>query len=207
MKAASILTFISVNPKTTKEEIDTQISMAMGYVSEGRYLIAVFEAPNNWESHLPIESFVISKTMGGVSNRSDDWEFFGNGVIRTYTAKTLKYTKSYQWTIVRRVGEKPYARRASMSSASLKRNSIPVADKVFTRDVANNVWHLINDNFKDRVAARFSALLTWQDEDFLVHDGSRIRPLLNRKTLTLKEDLVGVPNKVPYFWDNGEVLF
>jgi hypothetical protein len=94
-----------------------------------------------------------------------------------------------------------------MSSASLKRNSIPVADKVFTRDVANNVWHLINDNFKDRVAARFSALLTWQDEDFLVHDGSRIRPLLNRKTLTLKEDLVGVPNKVPYFWDNGEVLF
>lgn len=94
-----------------------------------------------------------------------------------------------------------------MSPATLKRNTIPVADKVFTRDVANNVWHLLNDDFKERVITRFSTLLTWQDEDFLIVEPSKTIEVKERKALVLKEDLVGVPNKVPYFWDNGEVLF
>jgi hypothetical protein len=82
-----------------------------------------------------------------------------------------------------------------------------VADKVFTRDVANNVWHLLADNFKERVITRFSTLLTWQDEEFFVVDQSKTTEVKDRKALILKEDLVGVPNKVAYFWDNGEVLF
>jgi hypothetical protein len=170
-------------------------------------LIAVYESRIDWESHLPIESFVIDQTLGGIQNRSSDWEFFGNGVVRTYTSKTLRYCKAYQWTIVRRSGDKPFTRRGGLSTPALKRNCIPVSDKVFTRDVANNVWHLLNDQFKERLIARFSALLTWQDEAFVVLDGGRVNPIDGREALSLKEDLVGVPNKIPYFWDNGEVLF
>ena len=65
----------------------------------------------------------------------------------------------------------------------------------------------MNDNFKERVITRFSTLLTWQDEDFLIVESSKVIEVKDRKALVLKEDLVGVPNKVPYFWDNGEVLF
>lgn len=205
--ATSVLTFIATNGSTTQEIIKDHLLKAMGLVTEGRYLIAVFEAPNDWESHLPIESLVIGQTLGGIQNRSNDWEFFGNGVVRTYTSKALKYSNAYQWTIVRRSGDKPYARRASLSPTFLKRNTIPVADKVFTRDVANNVWHLLNDNLKERLVSRFSTLLTWQDEEFIVLDAGKAAHLKDRKALSLKEDLVGVPNKVQYFWNSGDVLF
>jgi hypothetical protein len=50
-------------------------------------------------------------------------------------------------------------------------------------------------------------LLTWQDEDFFIVEPSKTSEVKDRKALVLKEDLVGVPNKIPYFWDNGEVLF
>jgi hypothetical protein len=89
----------------------------------------------------------------------------------------------------------------------LKRNVIPVSEKVFTRDVANNVWHLLGDNFKERLTSRFSSLLTWQDEEFVVLDGGKTSFIKERTALTLKEDLVGVPKKVPYFWESGDVLF
>lgn len=205
--ASSVITFITTPNLESTSAIKDQISKAKELVSEGRYLIAVFEAPNDWESHLPIEAYVIEQTLGGIHNRSADWEFFGNGVIRTYTSKALRYSKAYQWTIVRRTGDKPYARRGSLTATTLKRNAIPVSDKVFTRDVANNVWHLLADNFKERVITRFSTLLTWQDEEFLVVEPTKTTEVKDRKALVLKEDLVGVPNKVPYFWDNGEVLF
>jgi hypothetical protein len=205
--ATSVLTFISTADSSSEAIAKVQITKAKELVTEGRYLIAVYEAPNDWESHLPIESLVIGETLGSIQSRSTDWEFFGNGVVRTYTSKTLKFSKAYQWTIVRRVGDKPYARRPSLSAAVLKGNSIPVSDKVFTRDVANNVWHLLNDQFKERITTRFAALLTWQDEEFIVFEGGKSRSLTDRKALNLKGDLVGVPNKVPYFWDSGDVLF
>jgi hypothetical protein len=205
--AASVITFIPSDSSQSESLIKEQLNKAKKLVTEGRYLISVFEAPNDWESHLPVEAYVISETLGGIHDRSTDWEFFGNGVIRTYTSKALRLSKAYQWTIVRRSGDKPYARRGTLSAVTLKRNTIPVADKVFTRDVANNVWHLLNDNFKERIITRFSTLLTWQDEDFFIVEPSKTSEVKNRKALVLKEDLVGVPNKVPYFWDNGEVLF
>jgi hypothetical protein len=203
----SALLFLSSGASLTSEEISKQLGKARDLVTEGRYLIVVSETPNDWGSHVPIEALVIKETLGDIHNRNSDWEFFGNGVIRTYTPKTLKYSKAYQWTIARRAGEKPYARRASASSVLLKSNTIPVADKVFTRDVANNVWHLKADNFKERLIARFSSLLTWNDEDFVVVEGNRVSEVHERKALVLKDDLVGVPNKVTYMWNNGEVLF
>jgi len=205
--AVSVITFIPSGGNQSESAIKEQLNKAKKLVTEGRYLISVFEAPNDWESHLPVEAYVISETLGGIHDRSTDWEFFGNGVIRTYTSKALRLSKAYQWTIVRRSGDKPYARRGTLSAVTLKRNTIPVADKVFTRDVANNVWHLLNDNFKERIITRFSTLLTWQDEDFFIVEPSKTSEVKDRKALVLKEDLVGVPNKIPYFWDNGEVLF
>ena len=38
-------------------------------------------------------------------------------------------------------------------------------------------------------------------------EGGKATSFTDRKALSLKDDLVGVPNKVPYFWDSGDVLF
>ena len=203
----SVLAFVPSATTTTEHAVSQLFEKGKNLVSEGRYLIAVYEAPSDWNGHVPIEALLIRETLGDIHNRTGDWEFFGNGVIRTYTSKTLKLTKTYQWTIVRRSGDKPYSRRGSLTSATLKRNAIPVSDKVFTRDVANNVWHLLGDNFKERLTSRFSSLLTWQDEEFVVLDGGKTSSIKERTALTLKEDLVGVPKKVPYFWESGDVLF
>ena len=205
--AASVITFIPSGGNQSESAIKEQLNKAKKLVTEGRYLITVFEAPNDWESHLPIEAFVISETLGGIHDRSTDWEFFGNGVIRTYTSKALRLSKAYQWTIVRRSGDKPYARRGSLSAATLKRNTIPVADKVFTRDVANNVWHLNESTLIKTSLHRFRALLTWPDEQLIHFHNLQKKTNISYLKMDLSQDLIGVAKKTIYYWDSLDTLF
>lgn len=207
MTHSSVLNLILNSEKLSKQEILKQITRSRDLVSKGRYLITVFDAPDDWTSRIPIEGLVVSSTLGPVESRSTDWEFYGNGAIRCYKSKSLKLSKTLQWNIVRRSGEKPYARRGSLPAVKLKKNTIPVSDKAFTRDVANNVWHLKDEDLRERLIARFSSLLAWQDEDFILISGSRTKEIVDRSKLILSEDLVGVPTKVPYFWNSEDVLF
>ena len=207
MTHSSVLAIINSNSVDAKESVIAQIRKGKELVTEGRYLIVVFEAPDDWTPHLPIEGLVISETLKGIHDRTSEWEFFGNGVIRLYSSKTLRYSKAFQWTVVRRAGDKPYSRRGEFKAARLKENQIPVSDKVFTRDVANNVWHLKSENFKERLIRRFKGLLTWDDEDFIVLDGGRKTSYSAGGPLSLGDDLVGVPQKIEYFWQSGDVLF
>lgn len=176
-------------------------------MTDGRYLISVFDAPLNWNSRIPIEALVVSGTLGNIENRNLEWEYFGNGIIRCYKGKSLKLSKTLQWSIIKKHGDKPYKRRGEFSIAKTKLNMVPVNDPVFTRDVANNVWHLNEENLIDRLIARFSSLLTWHDEEFIVVSDNQIYKVDNRKKLELKSDLVGVPSKVPYIWNSGDRLF
>jgi len=189
------------------DSIIEQVKISSSHVTAGRYLISVFEAPANWDSRVPLEAFVVSGTLGNIENRNSDWEYFGNGAIRCYKGKSLKLSNTLQWNIIKRIGDKPYKRRNEFSIAKTKQNTVPVKDPVFTRDVANNVWHLNEDNLTDRLIARFSSLLTWHDEDFYIVSEGKVSQVTDRKKLTLKVDLVGVPTKVPYFWDSGTTLF
>jgi len=207
MTHSSVLNLILNSEKLSELEISNQIIRSKDLVSDGRYLINVFDVPNNWTSRIAIEGLIVSSTLGPVENRSNDWEFYGNGAIRCYTPNSLKLSKTLQWNIVRRRGDKPYARRSTLSTAKLKKNAIPVSDKTFTRDVANNVWHLKSEDLTGRLIARFSSLLTWQDEDFILISGSRTKAIVDRSRLVLSEDLVGVPTKIPYFWNSEDVLF
>jgi len=191
----------------SRESVVQQIKHAASLVSEGRYLISVFEAPETWNSSMPIESIVLSETLGPIESRNFDWEFFGNGAIRCYKGKKLKLVKTLQWIILRKSGDKPYKRRGEISIASTKKNTVPVKDPVFTRDVANNVWHLLENNVNQRIIERFSSLLTWQDEDFIFVNGEKITVIKNRNKLDLSVDLVGVPTKIPYEWNSGNKLF
>ena len=193
--------------QSNRDSIIDQIKVSSSHVTDGRYLISVFDAPSNWESRIPIEALVVSGTLGNIENRNPNWEYFGNGAIRCYKGKSLKLSRTLQWSIIKKLGDKPYKRRSEFSIAKTKQNTVPVKDPVFTRDVANNVWHLNEENLDERLIARFSSLLTWNDEDFVVISGTKISKIEDRKKLALKVDLVGVPSKVPYIWNSGDKLF
>jgi hypothetical protein len=205
----SVLLQIILDENTTESSIKKQVAASAALVTEGRYLISLFEAPNSWESRLPIEAYIVSEVLGPIEERNENWEFFGNGAIRSYKHKgsIFNLDTTYQWNILRRSGDKPYSRRHEVSAAFLKKNMIPVSDKVFTRDVANNVWQLRQNDLFSRIIARFSSLLTWQDEEFIHIQGSRRKVIQNRQKLILKDDLVGVPTKIPYMWNSGDKLF
>jgi hypothetical protein len=203
-------TVLSLFTEPTQSKIDSiidQVKVSSSHVTDGRYLISVFDAPSNWESRIPIEALVVSGTLGNIENRSPNWEYFGNGAIRCYKGKSLKLSRTLQWNIIKKFGDKPYKRRIEFSIVKTKQNIVPVKDPVFTRDVANNVWHLNEENLTERLIARFSSLLTWNDEDFIVISGTKISKIDERKKLVLKSDLVGVPSKVPYIWNSGDKLF
>jgi len=207
MTHKTVLSIFKDSNNLDSDSIIQQVNLSSSHVSDGRYLISVFDTPKNWESRVPIESLIVTGTLGNIEDRNSDWEYFGNGVIRCYKGKTLKLSKTLQWNIVKKIGDKPYKRRSEFSIVRTKQNTVPVTDPVFTRDVANNVWHLNEENLIDRLIARFSSLLTWQDEDFVVVSGSKISQVEDRKKLVLKSDLVGVPSKVPYIWNSGDKLF
>jgi hypothetical protein len=202
----SVLSIILKPDDKSYEELQAQISNSARQVTEGRYLITVFAINSDWEKRFPIESLVISNTLGSVDSRSTEWEFYGNGAIRCYRSTSLRLSKTLQWNIVRRVGNKPYSRRPDQSKTSINRNTIPVSDKAFTRDVANNVWHLKDEDLTDRLVARFATLLTWNDEKFTLMNGKSSK-IQDRTKLDLKGDLIGVPTKIPYLWNSGDVLF
>jgi hypothetical protein len=207
MTHKTVLSVFTESNQLNADSIIHQVEIASSQVTAGRYLISVFDAPSNWESRIPIESLIVAGTLGNIENRNPNWEYFGNGAIRCYKRKSLKLSKTLQWSIIKKLGDKPYKRRGEFSVSKTKQNTVPVKDPVFTRDVANNVWHLSEENLIDRLIARFSSLLTWQDEDFVVISGAKISKITDRKKLVLKSDLVGVPSKIPYIWNSGDKLF
>jgi hypothetical protein len=207
MTHTTVLSLFTQATQTSANSVIDQVKVSSSQVTAGRYLISVFDAPSNWESRIPIEALVVSGTLGNIENRNPDWEYFGNGAIRCYKGKSLKLSRILQWSIIKKLGDKPYKRRDEFSFAKTKQNTVPVKDPVFTRDLANNVWHLTEKNLTERLIARFSSLLTWNDEDFVVISGTKISKIDNRKRLVLKSDLVGVPSKVPYIWNSGDKLF
>jgi hypothetical protein len=207
MTHKTVLSVFTESNELNSDLIINQVEVASSQVTAGRYLISVFDAPSNWESRIPIESMIVAGTLGNIENRNPNWEYFGNGAIRCYKGKSLKLSKTLQWSIIKKLGDKPYKRRSEFSILKTKQNTVPVKDPVFTRDVANNVWHLNEENLIDRLIARFSSLLTWQDEDFVVISGAKISKITDRKKLILKSDLVGVPSKIPYIWNSGDKLF
>jgi hypothetical protein len=97
----------------------------------------------------------------------------------------------------RKSGEKAYLRRLTSNDEFIDKARFNAIHPVFTRDVANNVWHLSRSNAVSRIIQRLSALLTWPDERTRIISNSSTRSLAWRP-LNLDKDLIGVPTKVEY---------
>lgn len=173
---------------------------AANEVPSGRILFVVWTQDEGWASSPPVESIAVDTLLGNPSKRDNSvWEFYGCGTSRLYGKASVRPAEFVMWVGFRKLGEKAYVRKrkSQLTPENLFSSMIPVSDKAFTRDVANNVWHLPLRRGLDRVIARLQSLTTWSDERAVVLKSGR-RTLRRHETMDLSQDLIPVAQKVLY---------
>lgn len=188
-----------------------RLVQSLALVPEGRCIVALYETSQVWSASEPYESEICRGVLGEPESRQQvTFEFFANGVSRTYTHKAgqFEWAGNLHWIVFRRLGDRTYRRRDRLQPVEVRRSELPVAHNAFTRDVANNVWHLNAKSCRRTTIERLSCLLAWQDERALVvsKSGKRSRAIT---MMDLDNDLVGVAQRIPYEVDGvlGLVLF
>ena len=180
--------------------IEERVISAMVDVQVGRCLFVLWEVSNGWGSSIPVESIVVQSMLGRPSERAkNSWLFYGNGAVRLYKPSDSVPSSTWMWLGCRREGDKAYRRKQNevLSQETLDTSAIPVSHKVFTRDVANNLWHLSASDGLARIIRRIQALTTWSDEIALVcFDGRTER--WKHLPLDCNDDLVPVAEKIVY---------
>jgi hypothetical protein len=186
---------------SSRKEMLPLVSEALVALPEGRNVIVMWEQDSNWGPRIPMESWVTQEICGQPNARtSSEIDFFGNGVVRIYKSRQTTPTSTWQWLSFRRQGEKAYVRRKSVTADLLEAGSISTLDPVFTRDAANNVWHMTSQSSQTKITSRFQVLLTWPDEDTLVITNRASRRIAY-PLVSFSEGLIGVADKTPYQWD------
>lgn len=169
-------------------------------VPEGRLLFALWRVKDAWTSNTPIESTFLTSLLGSPAKRTDqNWGFYGTGAVRLYEKNGKRPTSTLMWAAVRRSGEKAYTRvrNGEISPDAIEQSTIHVSHKVFTRDVANNLWHLRSKNGLNRTIERLQFLTTWSDEIVLICRAGRFTKRKHTAG-TFNEDLIPVANKILY---------
>jgi hypothetical protein len=191
---------VNLKGVTGREEMLPMVSKALAALPEGRNLIVMWEQDSHWGPRPPMEAWVTQQICGTPQARnSSEINFFGNGVVRIYKSRATTPTSTWQWLSFRRQGEKAYVRRKSATADLLEAGSISTLDPVFTRDAANNVWHMTSQGSQTKIVSRFQVLLTWPDEESLVIT-NRTSRRLSYPCVSFSEGLIGVADKVPYQW-------
>jgi len=175
------------------------VNLGIEKVPAGRDLVVIWSVPSEWGTRVPVEAIATEIVMGDPMSRGDvtTWSFFGNGIVRTYGKSNQVPSECWSWLIFRRHGPRVYELRSQLSKEVLDNSRIPTSDAVFTRDVANNVWHLPNQGAKGAIIRRFQALLSWSHESCLVINATASRRNTWRSWNSARE-LVGKPIKVRY---------
>lgn len=184
----------------TRRTVASRTRSGLELVSEGRSFCAFWEVPYRWRPTTPIEGWITEAVLGSPTAREDcpgDFTFFANMAVRTYRDDPARPARTLHAVIFRRNGDLPYRRRLD-STAPLELDTLATLEPVFTRDVANNVWHLPDVDAESEMIARLSRLLCWSDEQVLV-----LKPRPEDASAGRRErrpDLIPVPVKVPYSW-------
>lgn len=181
------------------DQIVKLLDKTTAVVPEGRMLAVMWNTTQEFNVRIPVEAIVTSHICGPPDGRCDrSWLFFANGVSRCYSNNDVVPKTFWNWLIFRRPGPRTLELRSSQSKKVVERSKLQTLDNVFTRDVANNVWHLPARSGRLRTIRRLQALTTWATEVTVIvsHRGAR-RRLMHEK-LSLKDDYVGRAEKSPY---------
>ena len=198
------LTALVADLDVTDSAIRKRTELVKALTPEGRCCAVAYQMPQatdwrlarNWVEAVSVEVF-----LDPPSDRSkdDDWEFFGNIAVRLCRPRANRRLLMREAGVVifRRKGEKAYKRRLSASKDLLRRSELDTLRPAFTRDVANNVWHMRNGRGLNHVIDRLGSLLAWSDERILISDMTSIRAR-SRKKPAYDKDLIGRPTKYLY---------
>lgn len=198
-KVAKTGAVFAIIPKSsTSLESSKILTDAMSRTPEGRHLIVLWSPVGKWGPAEPVEALATEVVLNCPSDRTEsNWEFFGNGITRCYRSKSTDVANVWSWLIFRRAGAKPYSRKNEVSERTKATSTLDTLNKVFTRDVANNVWHMPVRSGASGTIRRLQSLLTWSDETIVVVSKTRRerRPFIKQNHA---RDLIGVAVKVPY---------
>ena len=191
----------------SEPELRKKITEMSELVSSGGYVFVLTEFEKTIKPGMSIESIVLRELMNTPENRDDSWLFFGNGAIRGYSEVNKNLSSTWQWLILQRSGEKTLSRRKTASQKLLKEVTLPVSHFAFTRDVANNVWHLPDKSILQNAINRFGSLLSWPGDVMLLSHNGKLPKKVEIKKMDLANDLIGVAQKKIYLWENKDTLF
>lgn len=185
-----------------RETINERCAGALGQVSPGRCIAGLWEIPQDWTAQPPIEGWLTTALLGAADRRAENAEvetaFFGNVIVRAYRGDPLVPRTTHQVAIFRVAG--PPARvRAKEPGAPLEDATLDTKAYAFTRDYANNVWHVRAKQVQRSIIFRLSRLLCWPDERIMVVDRNGAHSLRKHPS-SPAEDLVGAPEKYHYEW-------
>ncbi len=193
------LVIVDISKGANWDDIRRLALKAISMVPEGRMIALIYVLPKQWGGSIPTESIFLETIMGKPSARVGEpaWIFFGSVFVRACSVRgNRRVTKDeYGVLLLRRCGPKPYERRHVASRALLRKAEMQTLHPVFTRDVANNVWHIPANDAVRRIVQRLGALVAWPDEEIAI---LRVRStrFLKNEPLFLDDDLIGIPQKV-----------
>jgi len=157
------------------------------------------------------EPFLMENVLGDASRHDEsidsnrnEWEFFGNLAVRLCKPKkeSREITDEIGVLLFRKKGEKTYKRKTEVPKNIKESSTINTLHPVFTRDIANNIWHMKSQKSRYNIVDRLSTLLAWSDEEVLVCKNSKLKTR-GRSQGDFDLDLVGVPKKIQYHYMTG----
>ena len=190
--------FVDLSNFVDEESAKLLIQKAMKRVPAGRNLVIIWLQPKEWAEQLPVEAWIINSTLGPPEQRVDSCiKFFGNGAVRIYGKNKKNPREIWHWVCVRKDGEKIYRRKDTTSKTTIKKSTLSTLDPIFTRDAANNVWHLSGPYAVPMIISRFQVLLTWADEFSLIVSSKSVRKMVY-PLVSFKEGTIGIAQKIAY---------
>ena len=200
--------FVVVDDDDDETEVARRTILARAEVPLGRCLFVLWRVGESWGESVPVETTVIRSLLGKPAERdSSEWLFYGTGAVRTYDLDKNLPKSTWMWVGCRREGPKAYRRKQVevLDDLVIENSTIPVSHKVFTRDIANNLWHLEARNCLEQTIRRIQSLTTWSDEFVIVHFSSRSERW-KHEPLACNEGLVPVAEKVIYECDGIDLM-
>jgi hypothetical protein len=196
------LAFSWLWPDTAREQVEELTHRTVLAASAGRLAAVFWTVPHEWKATSPVEGWITAAAMGGASKRDetkkDDVVFFGNLVIRTYGKDAINPERTIHAALFRKKGNPAYVRRKD-PLAPIITDELDSHAYAFTRDIANNTWHICDSDAENLIVSRLARLACWSDEEILEVKivGSDIRQHLRELP---DHDLIGVAQKVEYSW-------
>lgn len=198
MKREVGLVVVNAVGQDNLSEVMKRLSAGQEVTPAGRNLILLWEAPKEWGKSLPIEGSATQLILGRPTDRVRSmWDLAGNGAVRLYPAGKNSPSRILQWVSFRLAGDRIYSRRNQLDEVTLSASRLKTSHPVFTRDVANNVWHLPLRHGIPTTIRRFQALLTWADESTILISSNTHRRL-EHSALEMDSSLVPRAEKRPY---------